>query len=428
MKPFRILTIIIFAALALVGVLVFATYSSRGGDSSGEVVVWGTLPDDVVEEVLRDASRDTRQYDGVSYREMPAEGFSSTLVDAIASGSGPDLILVSSEVVFQNRDKLFPISYRSFSRRDFQDTYIESAEIFLANDGIYGIPFSVDPFVTFWNRTIFSEAGIPRAPRYWDEYSDVAPQLSQVTQNGTIQRSAVALGEWSNIPHAKKLFLSLMRGLGNEVIQVSNDGSLRATISEQNDEANIVPGQSALRFFTDFSDPVKIMYSWNRSQQNALDEFVAGRLAVYFGRASEVFSIRAANPNLNFDVARYPEIRNGRVAVPSVMHVFAVPRGSNNKTGAAQVAFLLSGDVAQASLNEITGLPSVKRDFLSSNPENPYASTFSLAALNSFLFRDVDAEQTDQILEAMVEAVSSGRLSISEAVSSAQAELERLVK
>lgn len=429
MNIFKGVVVGVFAVLALIAVVVFATLSTGGsGSRVGTVVMWGTLPESTVEEVLYVVQRSDSGMRDVSYRGFPESSFSNTLVEAIASGRGPDLVLMPVEFALGDADKLTTISYSSYPRRDFLDSFIEAGEVLLVPEGILGLPFSIDPFVLFWNRTLFSGAGIPRPPRFWDEITDLAPRLSRATQGGTLTQSAIALGEWSNVNSAKKIFLSLVFGLGNRVIVRDTSGALRPIFADRLGEVASSPAESAVRYFADFADPVKTVYSWNRSRPNSFDAFTAGVLAMYLGPASDITLIRAANPNLNFDIAQYPEVRGGAVATPARMHVLSVPRGSRNPVGALRAAAVLTSPETQRILVSETGLPSVRRDVLSVSPENPYEGIFRNAALSAFIFLDPNPTETDAIFRRVIEGVTSGRLRITEAVRGGQEELQVLLR
>lgn len=427
MKPFQIGVLAAFAALAVFAVLIFATFSGRSAEDVGSVTIWGTISKEVMSEALDVGNTVHSHFDNVKYQQVEASSFMTVLVEAIAAGRGPDLVLLPAASIVNEQDKITPISYTAVSRRNFQDAFVEAGEVFLADSGVLGLPFYIDPFVSYWNRTLFSNAGIPRALKYWDEFVDVAPLLSESSEGGTLTRSAVALGEWDNVNHAKDIFVSLVVGLGNPVITRNQVGEYIVTLADKQGTATS-PAESALRFYTEFSDPVQQIYSWNRSQPNSHDAFAGGTLAVYLGKASETFTIRGANPNLNFDVASYPEARGGVAVVPAEVHALAIPRGSRNTAGALQAARVLSGVDVQRALVDVTGLPSVRRDVLSVSPENPYESIFRDAALNAYAFLDPNTRASEKIFKDMVEGVSSGRFRISEAVRSAQAELEALLK
>lgn len=427
MKPFQAVILVVFVALALIAVFVFAGFSGRGDASLGTVIIWGTLPRDDVNAAIDAVRRTTHSFDKVSYQEFPDAGFTDNLVQAIAAGRGPDLVLFLSDRIVADSDKILPISYNTLPRRTFLDSFVQAGEAYLTPAGVLGLPFFIDPLVMYWNRTLYAEAGIARAPAYWDEFVGIAPRLTRATAGGTLTESAIALGEWDNITHAKGILVSLITGLGNPIVTRADDGTFTVTLALKND-AKVAPAQSALGFFAGFADPAKPHYSWSRSQPNDREAFLAGTLATYFGSASEATGLRAANPNLNFDAAAYPQSRGGIIAVPAAVYALAVPRGAKNVLGAARAAIMLSGIDAEKALVTTTGLPSVRRDILSTSPENPYDALFRDAALNAFVFLDPDPEGSDAVLKRMVEDVSSGRLVADQAVVSGDAGLRALFK
>lgn len=427
MKPFQAVILVAFGALALFAVFIFAGFSSRSDASIGTVVLWGTLPRDELDDIIHTIQRTNNAFNDVSYTEFPEAGFTDTLVEAIASGRGPDLVLFPSEQILKNANKIQPISFGTVSRREFQDSFVEAGEVYLTPTGVLGLPFSIDPLIMYWNRTLYAEAGVPRPPAYWDEFIALAPRLTKKTGAGTLTQSAVALGEWDNITHAKSVLLSLVVGLGNEVVVREEDGSVSVTLQDSSD-AQTEPAQLALSYYTDFADTAKLTYSWSRSQPTDRSAFLAGTLATYFGTASEAVELREANPNLNFDAAAYPAMRDGVVAVPARLYALSVPRGARNALGAARAALVLSGSDAQKALAARTSLPSVRRDLLSVSPADPYDALFRSAALNAFAFLDPDPEGSDAAFARMVEDVSSGRLRVGQAVTAGDGALRALLK
>lgn len=425
MRPFNIIVIGIFAALAIGAVIVFATFSALSSNKIGTVVIWGSLPKDIVTAPLETLKKGNTTYDQVNYVEIAPDQLISKLVEAIAAGRGPDLVVFPAADLIRESDKLTTISYADYSRRDFQNTFVQAGEVFLNVNGLSGIPFTIDPLVLYWNRGLFSSVGISRAPLYWDEITDIAPKITKAEQNGTLTRSAVALGVWDNIPHAKEIYLTLVNQLGNEVVALKEKGGYQSVFeSAATDVSN--PADSALRFYTDFADPVKPGYSWNSSEPDARDAFVKGTLGMYFGFASELSGIRAANPNLNFDVAPVPQVRGGGSAVASELTALSIPRGSQNPAGALLVAKAMTSADSERTLSLGLHIPSARRDVGGNNPADPYAAMFRNAALVAFSFLDPDPAATDAIFKRMVESVLSGKLQVSEATHNADAELQAL--
>ncbi|MES2135010.1 MAG: extracellular solute-binding protein [Patescibacteria group bacterium] len=427
MKLFHVIVLGIFLALAVGAVIIFATFTSLNKNSVGSVSIWGSIPQATFDTLLVSIKEGNTTYDGVSYRSIPEGELIPALVEAIAAGQGPDLVVFPAENLISQSDKLTTIPYSNISRRDFQNTFIQAGEVFLVESGLKAIPFSVDPLVMYWNRTLFANAGIAQPPRFWDELSDMATRLTKAQDNGTLTQNAVALGTWDNVDHAKAIFLTLAYQLGNSVVVRSGQGLYVSVMKDTAGGSGVPSVDSALRFYTDFADPVKPIYSWNRSQPESRSAFLGEKLGVYFGSASELVGIREANPNLNFDVAPVPTIRGNNGGVAAELTGLAIPRGSRNPGGALLIAELLTSPDLQASLLSLMSLPSVRRDSVGTSPNDPYGTMFENAALLSFAFLDPDPTATDSIFKRMVEGVSSGKLQVSEATGGANDELQALL-
>ncbi len=426
MRPFNAIVLVIFAVLALVGVFVFATFTSSQQDVIGKVEIWGSIPNEVMDDALT-AVRDGRNdFQEVSYREYPEADLVPSLVKAIASGTGPDAVLFPSASVLADGDKLQHISFNTLSRREFQDTFVEAGELFLVDDGVLGLPLTIDPLVMYWNRTMLQNAGVARPPRSWDEVAELAPRLSKKTDAGTLTASAVALGEWGNVAHAKEILMTVFTQLGVPVLVRDVEGGWGVSLVAQAD-SRVQPGESALRFYTEFSDPVKPVYAWNRSERLSRDAFTAGTLALYFAPASELRSIRAANPNLNFDVAPMPVAVGGGEGAAARLLALAIPNGAQNPDGAETAIQLLTSSEVSSLIADALLLPSPRRD-VGGVGQDAFQTVFRSAALKAFAFPDPDPIESDVIFARMVGNVSSGRLRVGEALRDAEEELQQLLR
>jgi multiple sugar transport system substrate-binding protein len=425
MKPFPAIILGIFAILAAASVVILATFSTGGQKTIGSVVVWGSLPSAVMEDVLNSVRGTRDDFGDVTYRPVSEDALVPKLVESIASGTGPDLVMFPSSYLVRESNKLVTIPYASYPKRTFQDTFIQAGEPFLYPDGVKGLPFVIDPLVMYWNRTMFAAAGIAQPPRYWDELPQMVSNLTKVEQNGTLKTSAFALGSWDNIVNSKDILLTLLSGLGNPVITRAGNGftsTLSASASNGTGSA-----ASAVRYFAQFSDPVKPVYTWNRSQPASRDAFLKGTLAVYFGPASELLGIRTANPNLNFDVAEMPNVRGGVKGASSHLFALSIPNGSKNPVGALTVATILTSADVQRIVNKETRLPSVRRDVTVTSAADAYQTVFRSASLTAFSFLDPDPSATEGIFRRLIENVLSGKLKEEAAASSADQELIALI-
>jgi ABC-type glycerol-3-phosphate transport system substrate-binding protein len=68
------------------------------------------------------------------------------------------------------------------------------------------------------------------------------------------------------------------------------------------------PGLEALHFYTDFANPSKEVYCWNKNLDDSLTLFTQGKLAIMLGYAYHLPTILAQAPKLNFAIAKLPQI------------------------------------------------------------------------------------------------------------------------
>jgi ABC-type glycerol-3-phosphate transport system substrate-binding protein len=426
MSKFQIILIAVFGTFILVGVVTFSLY--RGGSANNvTMIVWGDISLYDFNQLLNTPTLSQDRTIIVNYIEKSAETLDAEFTEALARGTGPDLIILTSDKFWENKGKLIAIPYGSVSERDFKNTFVEEGELFLDESGIYALPLSIDPMVLYYNRDLLSGAGQARPIAYWDEIYASATNLSKKDAAGNIISSVMALGEARNISNFKDIFSLLLFQAGTPITAfVGTD--LRSQISN-NFNLVISPGEAALDFFTQFSNPTKVYYSWNRSLINAQTHFTSGDSAYYLGFASEFRALRNKNPTLNFAVSLVPQSRvSGKTITLGRLRGIAISRGTKNPSTALTLATkLVSKDVA-TSLSEILMLPPARRDLLAGKPSDATLSVFYAAALQSKGWLDPDASATGIIFREAIESVTSGRARTLEAGNKANREIDALIK
>ncbi len=416
------LILIIFLSISIVAGLIVLSLS-RGSSKErplGRVVMWGTENQVLFNSFLADTFKSDKTLQ-VTYVEKSKANFDQSLVEAIADGVGPDVVLLPESSILRYKNKISPIPYTSYSARNYKDTFVQEAEMFLFPEGVVALPWSIDPLVMYWNRDLFANQGIAKPPRYWDEFLDLPNRLTIKNQANGVTQSAVALGEFGNIVNAKQIISALFLQLGNPIVSIEPVNGLKATLGD----GSLV---SALRFYTDFSNSTRPVYSWNLSLQADKVAFISGKLAVYFGFASELRDIRDKNPNLNFDVTYFPQLRDGteRVTFGS-LEGLAVLQSSKNKNGAFSLLGKLSGTDNTAKWANLSLLPPARRDLLSTRPSDPFYTVFYDSALWARGWLDPQYVESSDIFASMIEAVKSGRLSYSQALSQAANKMQVLL-
>jgi len=433
---FQVVLIGIFIAFVVIAMMIFTGalpgFRSGAGEYGGEVLVWGTIPEATMRKQIDNLNREYKNSFSVTYKEKDSSTYESDLIEALASKKGPDLLILPNDLIYKHQDKVTLIPPNLLSKRDFQNTFIEEGELYFTKDGILGLPFTIDPMVMYWNRNIFSGEGIANPPKFWDKFFDYAPSFTKIDNASNIARSALAMGEIVNIDNAKDIISLLILQSGNDITERKNsDGgeiALRSVLLEKDDSAS-KPAESALRFFTEFANPARPIYSWNRSLPNSKDMFSSGDLAVYFGYASELSGIVKKNPHLNFDVAVVPQIRDNKKRITyGKMTALAIANNSDNPNTAFKVAVAMTNTDFLKELSKILNIPPTRRDLLSEKQTDKYNTVFYNSALISRGWLDPYPQKTYTIFKDMVEGVTSGQFKIREAISNASSQLGRLIR
>lgn len=429
MTNFQIITVAIFAVFAVTGVVIFSGVGGIGEDRDiiGKVEIWGVIPKDIINSIVEDMNAGNGRFSDVEYIEKDEATYEKEFVEALAAGKGPDLFLLAQDSIIRNQDKIIEISYETIPEREFKNTFIEEGEMFLTTSGILGLPFTIDPMVMYWNRDIFQTAGISNPPQFWDEMFVLSPKITQRDITSNIKRSFTALGEFDNVKNAKEILSAFIMQSGNKIVARSQNG-FQSIIDDRLD-FSIPPAEAALRFYTEFSNPIKSIYSWNRALPNSKQAFAAGDLAVYFGFASELQEIIRINPNLNFSISPLPQLRDSNTKITyGKMSALAIARNSQNPKGALAMSIIFTNIDNISAYSQNIGLPPVRRDLLSNKPSNAINSVFYDSAIMSKSWFDPDSKQSDDIFENMIESVTSGRARLGEAVNLADQELNALLR
>lgn len=424
---FQLAIMILFGAFMVIGIIVFALSKSGSSSSKANLLVWGTLPSNVFDEAYKNSSLKANKNFAVKYVQKDAMDFDQSFIEALADGVGPDVVIIRDDSVFKNRNKFFVVPFKNFSERLFKDTFTEAGEVFLNKEGVIAFPIAVDPLVMYWNRDIFSNNQIVNAPKYWDEIYPIIKKVTKKDTGGNILESAVALGEWKNVSNSKEILSTLLLQSGTPIIN-EKDGIYSSALGGYFG-STIMPGEAALTFFTQFTNPSSDYYTWNRSLPSSLNMFLGGQLAIYFAPASEINSIQIKNPNLNFDVASIPQARDTKKkTVFGRMYSASISKQSKDITSSFALINALIEPNAIKAIETSTNLPPVRRDLLSVSPSLAYKTVFYESALISQTWLDPNRSASSNIFSNMVESITSGKSRVNEAVTRADAELNDEIK
>lgn len=433
---FQTVLLIFFGGVFLVAILVFSgllggNASTSSNEPTGSVLVWGVLPDDAMQAYIASINGEGFGYT-VTYEMHTPENFNQDLITALANNAQPDIVIYSSEIFSQLKERLYIIPFQAYSERLFRDTNIDGAQLFLSKEGVIGFPLLADPLVVYYNKDLLAREHFVYPPTTWEDVTAALPLFVKRAPDGSIRETALPLGETDNITHMRDILSALFLQTGNQIVSFDSQTNRPLVTLNQgvfSEGTNTVPTVQALSFYTNFSNTGSGVYSWNRSLPSSLDMFLAGRSAFYIGRAGELFTIQSRNPNLNFDVMGLfqPEAAERTITFASFIAADML-KTAHNQTAAYAFLTTLASQTGVDALSKRLSLPPAQRSLLLVQQENPYTTVFFKAALSAFAWRDPNAVATNSIFSSMVRNVTSGRMDAEDAIDTAANDLQNYAR
>lgn len=420
LRPFQIGLLLAFAVVAIVSIVALASFKGFSVNAvnpyGNEVVIWGTLDESAFSSVIYEIIKDDKNFQVVKYVQKDERTFKSELVNAIADDRGPDAIVLSHADLVSLRSKLQPFSYSTISRRTLRDTHIDGAEIFALQDGLYAVPFLVDPLLMYWNRDLFSTGGIAGAPATWESLTDTVEQLTLRDATRNIQQATVAFGEYINVIHPKDVLLTLLHQSGSQLVE-EDSNRYRIAINTVAGNEGLQPLHSVAQFYTEFSNSASPLYSWNRTFQDDRSAFLGEKLALYFAPGSEYQRLLQQNPNLNFDAANVPQGSGATVKrVYGEFYGLAIIKASANPQGAYRAILRLTDPAVASVVSESLQMAPTHRSLLAAGSSDPIRQVIFTSALIARGWLDPGSDASNEIFRQMVEDIVSGRQKVSGAV------------
>ncbi len=438
---FRWLALPVLASLVLSG-------AGCGGPSAAEqqastpvtLTVWGVYDtQDAWQQIMTDYQK-LHPNVSFSYRQVRSDTYQDDLVRAFAEGNGPDIFAVHNTSIGENLALMAPmptsltIPYTTVTGtiKKTKTTVFKTAPTItptqlsdqfldvVAGDvvrpyqpdpqkpavtRVWGLPMSVDDLALFYNRDLLNAAGIAQPPSSWDEFQNTdIPKLTSVGPNDLILQSGAAIGTSQNVERAFDILSLLMMQNGTTMVDDRGAAAFGATDQNQNS-----PGAQAVRFYTDFANPLTKAYTWNDKQPPSFDAFATGKTAFFFGYSYHIPLLRARSPKLKFGIAPMPQITGGRAVNYANYWVEAVSKASKNQTWAWDfIQFATSPDEVKSYL-KAADAPPARKALIADDLQDPDLGVFAGQLLTSqSWYTGNNAEVTEKAFLDLIDAVNGG--------------------
>ena len=402
-----------------------------GTTQSATLQFWGVFDDrSAFDKVVTDFQA---QNPGIKvlYQMFSYEEYEKRLIDALAAGTGPDIVMIHNTWLPKHGDKLkaLPTTIPGLKQplltiQDYKTNFVDVVfDDFVFNNQIYALPLYVDTLALFYNKDILNSAGISRPPQDWEEFNSDVEIITRLDGSGQIVQSAVAIGTARNINRSTDILGALMIQSG---VQMTDADNRSATFASWVNNTSV--GELALKYYTDFANPSVRTYTWNDVQHYSVDAFIEGKTAMMFSYSHEVEILRNKSSRLNFDVAPMPQVSS--TDLKNFANYWGVGVSTNSKFSNEAwkfVAYLTSKEGAQSYLSE-TLRPSARRDLIEFQRSDLDLGVFAVQALSARSWYQIDNTAIETIFADMIDDVNFRRSSVKDSIENAESRVNVLMQ
>ncbi len=418
------------SAVLIIGVLVliFANLRRRGtGEQEFSLKVWGVDDRQIFTELIRNY-KVLRSGAKVEYTQFDPANYGSALLNALASGEGPDVLYVGNRDLPRSLNRLYPVNPAQFNLvklRELFPAVVEQDFVSASGSQIFALPIYLDTLALIYNRDFFDNAGIVAPPSTWDQFQAVIPKLRDVSPNGQIVHAAAAIGGSGKTVDAGEDLLALLM-LQNGT-RMTNDDRTSASFAQQQGSVN--PGASAFNFYLQFANPGSPYYTWNDGQPNSLESFIGGKTTMIFNYQSVIGEIKKKSPFLHFAVAPMPQPTGSQIFVNLPKYYGLAVSKQSKAPGWAWdfVIYLTTNPQIEKIYLDATGRPPALRGLIGEKLNDPNSGVFAKQALTARSWYEVDDAAVSRAMNDAITTVLSGQVDSLRALRQAQDKVSQLM-
>ena len=393
-----------------------------------ELEFWGVFDDSSIYAPLIESFNQENKHITINYYKKNSETYEKDLLEAMATGRGPDIYMIHNTWIPRYEEKLLGVPSELITIKDFQENFVDVVyKDFIVDGYIAALPLSVDTLALYYNKDIFNTAGISQPPKTWEEFLAVVEKTIIKDDRDNIIQAGAALGTARNINRSTDILSLLMIQSGAQMIDSNN---AKATFNQSVflEGGDFNPGQRALEFYTDFANPLKSIYTWNTRMHYSIDAFYEGKVAMMFNYSYNLPIIRAKSPYLNFGIAQMPQIEasTNNINYANYWGLTTSINSSNSYEAWQFITWLADKDNVQQYL-EVVEKPTARRDLINWQRNDPDLGVFAEQSLTARSWYQVDNSTIERYLADMIESIVLSESTIEEAINGAVDQINLLM-
>lgn len=440
----RLAAFFLLASLVVSGQGCFAPGVATAPASSKPITltVWRVLDDgDAFDEIIA-GYRALHPNVTVNYRKLRLEEYEQELLNAFAEDRGPDILSIHDTWIRAYQSKLLPapasvkMAFREIQGLQKNQVWVEKTlpvmnaaqvrsqfvdqvgrDVVVRGpssdpkqglvDQVWGLPLAMDTLALYYNKDVLNAAGIPTPAQSWIEFQDHVKRMTKYDAQGKLRQPAAGIGTSRNVERSFDIVSLLM--MQNGAVMADANGLPTFNKTPTNLQRDVPPAVEALTFYTDFANPSKEVFTWDDSQPNSYDAFVAGKTGYFFGYAYHLQRIKAQAPKLNFGVTNIPQIDPAAKVNYANYWVEAVSKKTKSPDAAWDfVQFEANADHVSSYLTKTTK-PTALRSLVNGQLSDPDLGIFAAQVLTAkSWYQGVNIAATEAAFNEMIDSTLQG--------------------
>ena len=352
------------------------------------------------------------------YTQIPEDRYERTLLNALATDTGPDIFMVHRSWVKRYSDMIRAADHPDIQPSELRNLFPEVvANDFIYLNYVFALPLYIDSPALFYNKDLFDKKGVAVAPKTWADIQTLIPYFTEFTVNRQLQKSAITLGGTTkSIANAPDILSMLMLQFGAKNLETPGQ-----RVSFESNAKN------ALDFYTQFSTPNNPNYTWNDSFASADNAFSSGLAAMTIGYSRDSKDLMQKNPYLNFGIYPMPQLDVANPINYADYWGLGVSVKSPNIKFAWRFIISATTDPTLASLYMTTsGNPPALRTLINTTLRDEKLGVFARQALTARAPFQYDVAGYRAALSRAVESVLAGKFDSQTALEKASIEINDL--
>lgn len=264
-----------------------------------EITVWDKPAPDSAQKAIQETlfAEFDELYPHIKVTHEDITQSSEKFMAAVAGGQQPDVFYTSfpNMQVYMRTGIVADIT-DLVNESNLKDIFIEGAfELATENGKIYGVPNDMYTTGLYYNKKLFANAGIAKAPETWEEFAEVAKAV-QAANPGTTGFDILGM-DWADWHFEYYAWQA-----GGDLTELQPDGTVKLTFDSE-------PVVQALQYYKDLKWTHQVVQSnVLQSVEENNQDFYTGKAAMILGATDSftVFVSKGMDPN-DIGFAPYPK-------------------------------------------------------------------------------------------------------------------------